>query len=90
VDITYGTDSSNLNGGDLPWSAVLTLDPNAQYYYVDAQLQGPDGDITCTVTVVYKKGGVTQTATRTGTAQGDYNIASAEICSDLTGGWTPC
>lgn len=90
VDITYGTDSSTLNGASsVPWSAMLPLDPSANYYNVDAQLNG-DGTVTCTTTVVYKEGGSTLTATKTGTAQGSYNIASPEICSDSNGGWVTC
>lgn len=91
VSITYGTDSSNLNGASsVPWAASIPLDNSAQYYNVSAQLQGPDGSITCTTTVVYKLGGSTHTVTNSGSAQGNYNIASAEICSDDNGGWETC
>jgi hypothetical protein len=91
VDITYGTDSSNLSGAsNVPWAATLPLDTSAEYYNVSGQLQGEDGSITCTTTVVYKEGGTTHTVTNSGTAQGDYNIASAQICSDDNGGWETC
>jgi len=90
VDITYGTDSSNLNGAsNVPWAANLPLQPSAQYYNVTGQLNG-DGSITCTTTVVYEEGGSTHTVTNTGSAQGGYNIASAQICSDDSGGWETC
>jgi hypothetical protein len=89
VDITYGTDTSNYAGGmTVPWSTTITLPSNALYAAVDAQLQGPDGSITCNTTVTWPGGSVTQT----GNAVGDYNIASAEVCSDypLDSGWETC
>jgi hypothetical protein len=88
VDITSGSDSSNLSGGNtVPWSASIPLDANAVYANVSAQLQGPDGAIACTTTVTW--GG--QTATKSGQASGNYNIASAEVCSDIiSGGWNAC
>jgi hypothetical protein len=90
VDITYGTDSSNLNGASsVPWAANLPLGTNVEYFNVTAQLQG-DGSVTCTTTVVYKQGGSTHTVTKSGSADGGYNIASAEICSSFTGGWEAC
>ena len=91
VDITYGTDTSNLSGGNtVPWQATLSLPSNALYANVTAQLQGPDGTITCTNTVSWTEAGVAQSVTQTGTASGDYNIASAQICSDYNGGWQTC
>ena len=42
VDITYGNDSSNLQGNGLPFKAHLHYDANASYYDVTAQLQGSD------------------------------------------------
>jgi hypothetical protein len=90
VDITYGTDSSNLNGASqVPWSANLPLGTNVQFFDVSGQLQGA-GSITCTTTVVYKQGGSTHTITKSGSAQGGYNIASAQICTDDNGGWETC
>jgi hypothetical protein len=88
VDITYGSDSSNLTGGTtLPWSASLPLDSQMQYVNVTAQLQG-DGSVSCTTTV--NDNG--QTVTKSGTASGGYQIASAEICneSQAGGGWVSC
>jgi hypothetical protein len=85
VDITYGSDSQNLSGASVvPWSTAIPVTAGAMYESVSAQLQGPDGDITCTVTV----GGVTANAE----AQGDYNIADAQVCneSDLGEGWQTC
>lgn len=91
VDITYGTDSSNLSGGNaVPWQASLSLPSTALYANVTAQLQGPDGTISCTSTVTWSQDGITQTVNKTGTASGDYNIASAEICSNYEGGWQAC
>ena len=86
VDITYGTDSSNYSGAStVPWQATLPFDSNALYYDVTAQLNG-SGSVTCTTTVKWSGGSVTQT----GTAVGDYNILIAEICSNFSGGWQPC
>jgi len=90
VDITYGTDSSNLNGGGtVPWQANLPIPADAQFVTVSAQLQGPDGSISCTTTVTWNQNGA-HTATKTGTAADDYNIASAEVCSGLSSGWEAC
>lgn len=75
VDITYGSDTDNRQGGTtLPWSATLPLDPSAHYYDVYAQLGG-GGDITATVTITANG----HTFTKTGHASGGYNIASAEL-----------
>ena len=58
VNITYGTDTSNLNGGSsVPWQASVPLPATAQCAEVSAQLQGPDGNITCTTTVTWSSGG---------------------------------
>lgn len=86
VDITYGTDTSNINGGSsLPFQKYLPVTPNVQYFYVSAQLQGSDGSITC-MTIVDVNG---TRVTETGTATGN-NIANAQVCSDLSGGWQGC
>jgi hypothetical protein len=91
VDITYGTDTSNLSGGGtVPWSATLALPSTVEYANVSAQLQGPDGTITCTTTVTWTQGGRSHSVTQTGTASGDYNIASAQVCSDFSGGFQTC
>lgn len=86
VDITYGTDSINDDGnGALPWSASLALPSDAEYADVQAQLSG-SGSVTCTTTVTWDGHSVT----KTGAANGGYNIASAQICSSFDGGWETC
>ena len=68
----------------MPWSTSIPIPAGAQYEAVNAQLQGPDGSISCTVSA----GGATQT----GQAQGNYNIASAQVCNQpaILGGWQKC
>lgn len=80
LDITYGSDSDNRKGSfkNGTFEATLPLDDDALYYNVMAQLQG-SGDINCSVTV----GGETKKAH----ASGDYNICSAQLSSDLFGGF---
>ncbi|MFE4997103.1 MmpS family transport accessory protein [Streptomyces mirabilis] len=70
VDITYGSDSDNLQGRGLPMTKTLTLKDDAMYYNVTAQLQG-GGDVHCSVTVDGK--------TKTGHASGGYNICNAQL-----------
>ncbi|MEU9206466.1 MmpS family transport accessory protein [Streptomyces sp. NPDC048415] len=79
VDITYGSDTDNLQGRGLPMTKTLTLKDDAMYYSVTAQLQG-GGDIHCSVTVDGK--------TKTGHAVGGYNICSAQLSGGLFGGWS--
>ncbi len=92
-DITYGSDSDHRDGGGnlgdlgqgngLPWRASIPFDPNAQYYSIDAQLQG-GGDITCKI-VVTGPGWVPLVVSR-GHASGSYNICSAQAApSDSSG-----
>ncbi|MFC8262686.1 MmpS family transport accessory protein [Streptomyces sp. NPDC057291] len=78
VDITYGSDSDNLQGRGLPMTKTLTLKDDALYYNVTAQLQG-GGDVHCSVTV--------DGETKTGHASGGYNICSAQLSGGLFGGW---
>lgn len=85
VDITYGTDSSNASASKLPFSHTETLDSSAEYYEVQAQLSG-SGHVTCSTTVYWSG----QSATKSGTAEGGYNIAATEICSTFDGGWEGC
>lgn len=98
--IQYGTDSNNNSppggygplgdGNALPWSASLTYDPSALYYYVSAQLEGY-GDISDSVTEVittYCSDGSHQTERfplANGHASGGYNIAQAEYTGGDTG-----
>ncbi|WP_392750528.1 MmpS family transport accessory protein [Streptomyces sp. LN590] len=78
VDITYGSDSDNLQGRGLPMTKTLTLKDDALYYNVTAQLQG-GGDVHCSVTV--------DGETKTGHASGGYNICNAQLSGGLFGGW---
>jgi hypothetical protein len=79
VDITYGSDGTNLQGKGLPTTKTLTVNSDALYYQVTAQLQG-GGDIHCSVTIDGK--------TKSGRAQGGYNICSAQLNSDFSGGFS--
>jgi hypothetical protein len=79
VDITYGSDTDNLQGRGLPMTKTLTLKDDAMYYSVTAQLQG-GGDVHCSVTVDGK--------TKTGHAAGGYNICSAQLSGGIFGGWS--
>lgn len=79
VDITYGSDSDNIQGRGLPMTKTLPLKDDAMYYSVTAQLQG-GGDIHCSVTVDGK--------TKTGHAVGSYNICSAQLSGGLFGDWS--
>ncbi|MEU8829313.1 hypothetical protein [Streptomyces sp900116325] len=79
VDITYGSDTDNLQGRGLPMTKTLPLKDDTMYYNVTAQLQG-GGDVHCSVTVDGK--------TKTGHAVGGYNICSAQLSGGLFGGWS--
>ncbi|MGW3635893.1 MmpS family transport accessory protein [Streptomyces sp. NPDC005122] len=78
ADITYGSDTDNIQGHGLPMTKTLALKDDAMYYSVTAQLQG-GGDIHCSVTVDGK--------TKSGHASGGYNICSAQLSGGLFGGW---
>lgn len=78
VDITYGNDSSNLNGDGPPFKTTMKVKDDALYYAVTAQLQG-SGHIHCSVTINGK--------TKSGEAKGGYNICSAQLNSGLSGEW---
>lgn len=79
VDITYGSQNANLQGGSgLPWSVSMAIQPADAYYDVQAQLEGA-GSITCKVEVE----GVTKTAH----AAGAYDFCRAEVINDLNGRW---
>jgi len=83
VDITYGPDGSSYHASKLPFSKTAALPASALYVDTEAQLHG-SGEVTCTTTV--NADGTT--ATKSGTAQGGYNLALAEVCD--MGGWSPC
>ena len=81
VEITYGSDTSNYDGSGPPFSASLSIEKQALFYDVSAQLQG-GGDITCKLTI--------GTAVQVGHAVGSYNICSVQLNRDPTnGGWDP-
>ncbi|MFF1307935.1 hypothetical protein [Streptomyces sp. NPDC058307] len=79
VDITYGSDGTNLQGKGLPMEKTLSVDENSLYYQVTAQLMG-GGNVQCSVTIDGK--------TKKGRAQGGYNICSAQLNSDFSGGFS--
>ncbi|MEU9169568.1 hypothetical protein AB0D34_17465 [Streptomyces sp. NPDC048420] len=79
VDITYGSDGTNLQGKGLPMEKTLSVDEDALYFQVTAQLMG-GGDVQCSVTIDGK--------TKKGRAQGGYNICSAQLNSDFSGGFS--
>ena len=79
VEITYGSDGTNLQGKGLPMEKTLTVDADAFYYQVTAQLMG-GGNVQCSVTIDGK--------TKKGRAQGGYNICSAQLNSDFSGGFS--
>jgi hypothetical protein len=90
VNITYGGEGSNSSASRLPFHATVALDTAKQYYNVTAQLQGR-GSVACSTTVNWTDaGGTPQTVTNHGDASGGYNIASAQICADFSGGWQTC
>ena len=91
--VTYGTDSDNRDGGGtlgelgdgnaLPWSRSLPFNGNAQYYYMDAQLEGA-GNISCKIVVTGP--GDQPLTVASGHASGGENICSAQAApSDSTG-----
>jgi hypothetical protein len=78
ADVTYGPAGSDYEG-TVPMTKTATLDSNASYYAIDAQLQG-DGEVSCSIAV---NGKVIDHAT----AEGGYNIADCEITEGLFGNW---
>jgi transposase len=90
IDITYGGEGSNSSASRLPFHSSVRLDPAKQYYNVSAQLQG-GGSVACSTTVYWTdSSGTPQKVVNHGDASGGYNIASAQICADFTGGWQTC
>jgi hypothetical protein len=85
IDITYGPSGSNLSGpSELDGTATMTVpfNPDADYYAMNAQLQG-GGDITCKI-VVTGPGDQPLTAS-SGAASGSYNICSAQAAPENNG-----
>jgi hypothetical protein len=90
VDITYGPEGSDHSASRLPFTHTDPLDPTAQYYVTTAQLQG-GGSVSCTTVVQTDNGdGTAHQVTKHASADGGYNIASAEVCSTFDGGWDAC
>lgn len=90
IDITYGPSGSNFEGpSTLDGTATMSVpfDGSADYYAIDAQLQG-GGSITCKI-VVTGPGDAPLTVS-SGAASGDYNICDAQAApTDSTGlSWT--
>jgi len=84
VNITYGSDTSNLSGPGLPFRAHLAYDSGASYYVATAQLNG-SGIVHCKVIV----SDGTSTYTKQGVAQGGFNICSAQLNNEESfgSGW---
>jgi hypothetical protein len=78
------------DGNALPWTASMSYDPSALYYYISAQLEG-SGDISDSVTEVVEtwcSNGTNKTESfplANGQASGGYGIASAGYTGDDTG-----
>lgn len=90
VDITYGPSGSNHSASKLPFSHTEPLDTTALYYVTTAQLQG-GGSVSCTTVVQTDSGdGTADQVTSSGSADGGYNIASAQVCSSFDGSWDKC
>src|SRR5579884_100182 len=90
VNITYGPNGSQHSASSLPFSHTDPLTQGALYYVTSAQLQG-GGSVSCTTTVqIDDLGGFADQTSNSASADGGYNIASAQVCSDPTGGWTKC
>lgn len=83
--INYGSDSDSRSGGGTlgqlsdgnatPWSRSMKFDPTAQYYVIDAQLEG-QGDISCKIVVTGPN--ITPLTVASGHASGGSNICSAQ------------
>jgi hypothetical protein len=91
--ITYGSDADNRDGGGtagfmgdgnaLPWRASMRFRGDAQYYSMDAQLEG-SGNIHCKIVVTGP--GVQTLTVSSGHASGGYSICSVQAApSDSRG-----
>jgi hypothetical protein len=90
VRITYGPNGSQHSAGRLPFTHTDPLAAGAEYYVTVAQLQG-GGSVSCTTTVQTDDlDGSAQEVATTGSADGGYNLASAQVCSSFTGAWEKC
>lgn len=85
VDITYGPNGSDHSAGSLPFKHTDPLTDGAEYYVTTAQLQG-SGSVSCTTTVQTNNlDGSADDVANSGSADGGYNIASAQVCSGIDG-----
>lgn len=90
VNITYGPGGSNHSASSLPFTHTDSLDTSAPYYVTTAQLSG-SGSVSCTTTVQTDNGdGTANHVANTASADGGYNIASAQVCSTFNSGWEVC
>jgi hypothetical protein len=90
IDITYGPDGSQFSGpSTLDGTATMSVpfDGSAEYYALNAQLQG-SGSITCKI--VATGPGDNPLTVSSGAASGGYNICDAQAApTDSTGlSWT--
>ena len=89
VEITFGPNGSNHSAGSLPFRHTEPLTTGALYYVTTAQLQG-GGSVSCTTTVqTVSFDGTADDVDNTGSADGGYNIATAQVCSGIDG-WEKC
>lgn len=89
VDITYGPNGSQHTASHLPFKHTDVLIAGAQYYATTAQLQG-SGSVSCATTVQTDDLlGYAQTVSNSASADGGYNIATAQVCSGVDG-WEKC
>lgn len=89
VDITYGPNGSSHSASRLPFNHVEPLTDGALYYAVSAQLQG-SGSVSCTTTVQTDNlDGSADDVSNSGSADGSFNIAAAEVCGGIDG-WEKC
>lgn len=89
VDITYGPNGTQHSASSLPFHHTEPLTAGALYYVTTAQLQG-GGSVSCTTTVqTVSFDGTADDVSNTGSADGGYNIATAEVCSGVDG-WEKC
>ncbi len=90
VDITYGPSGSQHSASRLPFTRTEKLDDSAQYYVTVAQLQG-GGSVSCTTTVQTDNlDGSADVVSNSGSADGGYTIARAQVCSLFDGEWEKC
>ena len=85
IDITYGPSGTNLSGPSVlngTATMTMTFDPSADFYALNAQLQG-DGSVTCKI--VATGPGDQPLAVSSGAASGGYNICSAQAAPSNNG-----